>query len=64
MYYAGKSRTFHCMGDVHYLDDLKKEEHSIIKESQKHLEEVAQQMSSPCRPHSNTNLRGSPIIRL
>nr|GEW63025.1 hypothetical protein [Tanacetum cinerariifolium] len=65
IHYDGKSRTFQCMRDVHCLDDLKKQDRSINNENNTHVNDIQQQqMTSPCRPRSNTNLCGSPIIGL
>ncbi|KVH93219.1 hypothetical protein Ccrd_004743 [Cynara cardunculus var. scolymus] len=65
VYYAGKSRTFECMADVHCLNDLKKQDRSVVKGRKKKLDEIVQQqVRYPCRPPSDTDLRVSPIVGL
>lgn len=37
-YYSGKSRSFTCMADVHYLEDLEKQEHADAKKRKKYAD--------------------------
>ncbi|KAJ4716571.1 Oxidative stress 3 [Melia azedarach] len=59
-YYSGKARSFTCMGDVHCLEDLKKQEHPDAKKRKhkylnRNKEMMMMNMPNNNNHHNNNN---------